>query len=90
MHLLQCFSSRQPPTAAPSSADTLGRTSLVVDCRLVPSSPAAEAMNAAIVAEVDRAVTYLRGTYAAGFSVFDAEPKQHADLCTPRMRSQTQ
>ena len=32
------------------------------------------------------AVTYLRDTYtyAAGFSVFDAEPKQHADLCTPR------
>ena len=56
---------------------------MVVDCRLVPSSPAAEAANAAIVAEVDRAVTYLRGTYAAGFSVFDAEPKQMAALCTP-------
>ena len=36
------------------------------------------------------AVTYLWSTYTAGFSVFDAEPKQHADLCTPRMSSQTQ
>ena len=29
-------------------------------------------------------------TYAANFSVFGAEPKQHADICTIRMRSQTQ
>ena len=83
MHLLKCFSARRPPTAAPSSADTLGRTSLVVDCCLVTSSMAAEAVSRAISPRSIAAVTYLRGTYAAGFSVFDVEPKQHADLCTP-------
>ena len=83
MHLLQCFGARRPPIAAPSSTDTLGQTSLVVDCCLVPSSIAVEAESRAILPRSIAAVTYLRGTYAAGFSVFACRAKKMAALCTP-------
>ena len=36
---------------------------------------------------IDDVTYHLRGSFAAGFGVFDAEPQQVAELCTPRSTS---
>ena len=50
MHIKLQWPAYQPPTAAPTSRKTLGQPLVVVDCCLIASSAAAEAMSAAIIA----------------------------------------
>ena len=60
MHFMRRSSARRPPTAEPTSRETLDRPLVVADCCLIASSAAAKAVSRAISPRSIAAVTYLK------------------------------